>query len=128
LKIKNYCRWHFFDLELHGNTAEASSLPRLQVFRQVMIAAAGGCSIGYFMAAYASADGTNPARDFPEWPGCFGSSVRFVRDRAEDQSLRLRHGAAAADVMLHLRSRYVSKAAILTIMVLSIPVENRSPA
>jgi hypothetical protein len=40
----------------------------------------------------------------------------------------MRHGAAAAYVMLHLRSRYVSKAAILTIMVLPIPVENRSPA
>jgi hypothetical protein len=31
-------------------------------------------------------------------------------------------------VMLHLRSLYVSKAAILTIPVLSVPVENRSPA
>jgi hypothetical protein len=31
-------------------------------------------------------------------------------------------------VMLHLRSLYVSKAAILTTPVLSVPVENRSPA
>jgi hypothetical protein len=31
-------------------------------------------------------------------------------------------------VMLHLRSLYVSKAAILTIPALSAPVENRSPA
>jgi hypothetical protein len=31
-------------------------------------------------------------------------------------------------VMLHLRSRYVSKAAILTIPVSFVPVENRSPA
>jgi hypothetical protein len=31
-------------------------------------------------------------------------------------------------VMLHLRSCYVSKAAILTIPVQSVPVENRSPA
>jgi len=31
-------------------------------------------------------------------------------------------------VMLHLRSLYVSKAAILTISALSVPVENRSPA
>jgi len=33
-----------------------------------------------------------------------------------------------AAVMLHLRSCYVSKAAILTIPVRSVPVENRSPA
>jgi hypothetical protein len=33
----------------------------------------------------------------------------------------------AAFVMLHLRSCYVSKAAILTIPVRSVPVENRSP-
>ena len=31
-------------------------------------------------------------------------------------------------VMLHLRSLYVSKAAILTISAFSMPVENRSPA
>ena len=31
-------------------------------------------------------------------------------------------------VMLHLRSLYVSKSAILTISALSVPVENRSPA
>jgi hypothetical protein len=31
-------------------------------------------------------------------------------------------------VMLHLRACYVSKAAILTIPVLLVPVENRSPA
>jgi len=34
----------------------------------------------------------------------------------------------ALPVMLHLRSRYVSKAAILTIPVQPVPVENRSPA
>jgi len=34
----------------------------------------------------------------------------------------------AAAVMLHLRSCYVSKAAILTVPALSVPVENRSPA
>jgi len=33
-----------------------------------------------------------------------------------------------AAVMLHLRSRYVSKAAILTDLALDVPVENRSPA
>jgi hypothetical protein len=31
-------------------------------------------------------------------------------------------------VMLHLRSCYVSKAAILTVPALLVPVENRSPA
>jgi hypothetical protein len=31
-------------------------------------------------------------------------------------------------VMLHLRARYVSKAAILTIPARQVPVENRSPA
>jgi hypothetical protein len=36
--------------------------------------------------------------------------------------------APAAVVMLHLRARYVSKAAILTIPVQPVPVENRSPA
>ena len=36
--------------------------------------------------------------------------------------------SSAAAVMLHLRSCYVSKAAILTIPVRSVPVENRSPA
>jgi hypothetical protein len=34
----------------------------------------------------------------------------------------------AVAVMLHLRSCYVSKAAILTVPVLFVPVENRSPA
>jgi len=38
------------------------------------------------------------------------------------------YGAAGGRVMLHLRSRYVSKAAIFMIMVSSIPIENRSPA
>jgi hypothetical protein len=39
----------------------------------------------------------------------------------------VRQGMPAASVMLHLRSCYVSKAAILTIPVRSVPVENRSP-
>ena len=34
----------------------------------------------------------------------------------------------AVVVMLHLRSCYVSKAAILTLPIQSVPVENRSPA
>ena len=36
--------------------------------------------------------------------------------------------ASAAAVMLHLRSCYVSKAAILTALVQLVPVENRSPS
>jgi hypothetical protein len=40
----------------------------------------------------------------------------------------MRQGIAGAAVMLHLRSCYVSKAAILTIPVQLVPVENRSPA
>jgi len=36
--------------------------------------------------------------------------------------------SAVRRVMLHLRARYVSKAAILTIPVLLVSVENRSPA
>jgi hypothetical protein len=38
---------------------------------------------------------------------------------------KARRGCA---VMLHLLSRYVSKAAILTVPALPVPVENRSPA
>jgi hypothetical protein len=38
---------------------------------------------------------------------------------------KARHECA---VMLHLLSRYVSKAAILTVPALPVPVENRSPA
>jgi hypothetical protein len=36
--------------------------------------------------------------------------------------------SSALVVMLHLRSCYVSKAAILTLPIQSVPVENRSPA
>src|ERR1700738_2589233 len=48
-----------------------------------------------------------------------------ARGRAE---VRTCDKAAACAVMLHLRACYVSKAAILTIPVLLVPVENRSPA
>src|ERR1700722_14236210 len=40
----------------------------------------------------------------------------------------MRQGTASTAVMLHLRSCYVSKAAILTVPVHPVPVENRSPA
>src|SRR5215475_14100268 len=48
-----------------------------------------------------------------------------------EKELISRGGMLARDhvgVMLHLRSLYVSKAAILTISAFSMPVENRSPA
>jgi hypothetical protein len=45
-------------------------------------------------------------------------SVESACDKASDH----------ARVMLHLRVRYVSKAAILTIPATLLPVENRSPA
>jgi hypothetical protein len=44
------------------------------------------------------------------------------RQRACDKA------SPGAAVMLHLRSRYVSKAAILTLPIQPVPVENRSPA
>jgi hypothetical protein len=47
---------------------------------------------------------------------------KFVRD------VDVRQGIAECAVMLHLRARYVSKAAILTIPAPRVPVENRSPA
>lgn len=41
---------------------------------------------------------------------------------------RMRHRIAGCVVVLHLRARYVSKAAILTLSGHTVPVENRSPA
>jgi hypothetical protein len=69
-------------------------------------------------------------------------TVRFVRCRQTNLAKRIRLKASkesspmgmrgkavpAAAVMLHLRSCYVSKAAILTLPILFVPVENRSPA
>jgi len=49
-----------------------------------------------------------------------------ARGRAEVRTYD--KAAPACAVMLHLRACYVSKAAILTIPVLLVPVENRSPA
>jgi len=54
-------------------------------------------------------------------------------DPASTASRRVKESAcdkASPDraVMLHLRARYVSKAAILTIPAPRVPVENRSPA
>jgi len=62
------------------------------------------------------------------------TSVNLRHQRPAKIAIRRRHdspcdkAAPAAAVMLHLRSRYVSKAAILPIPVRSVPVENRSPA
>jgi hypothetical protein len=41
---------------------------------------------------------------------------------------RCNQASPIAAVMLHLRARYVSKAAILTVPAALMPVENRSPA
>jgi len=48
-----------------------------------------------------------------------------LRDR---RRATFRRGIASRRVMLHLRSCYVSKAAILTVPAQPVPVENRSPA
>ncbi|MDO9296077.1 hypothetical protein [Bradyrhizobium sp.] len=56
------------------------------------------------------------APDSPQ--NAFGDHVKRTCDKA----------SPVAAVMLHLRSCYVSKAAILTSPVLSVPVVNRSPA
>jgi hypothetical protein len=48
--------------------------------------------------------------------------------RSNDYDEPCDKASPAAVVMLHLRSRYVSKAAILTVPILFVPVENRSPA
>ena len=83
--------------------------------------------------------GTKLALSIPKRPG-------FAENLARQAQTNLRSGkpakwcsadaangtcdkaAPAAAVMLHLRSRYVSKAAILTVPVPPVSVENRSPA
>jgi hypothetical protein len=54
----------------------------------------------------------------------FGGEISF----SDHSQRRCDKAAPAAAVMLHLRSCYVSKAAILTVPVQPVPVENRSPA
>jgi hypothetical protein len=70
------------------------------------------------------------------------AELRFVHGKAIDLPLQICSKTASgnrckrtcdkasptAAVMLHLRSCYVSKAAILTVPVPLVPVENRSPA
>ena len=51
-----------------------------------------------------------------------------AKARGRLEKINLRQGVNARAVMLHLRSCYVSKAAILTVPVHLVPVENRSPA
>jgi len=63
--------------------------------------------------------------------GGLPKSGRLIRVREAARTAAFEACAINGDqiaVMLHLRSLYVSKAAILTIPVLSVPVENRSPA
>jgi hypothetical protein len=65
--------------------------------------------------------------------GSLGELITAVFGRTEIHPCALRIRAsdkvpAAAAVMLRLRARYVSKAAILTVPAQPVPVENRSPA
>jgi len=55
---------------------------------------------------------------------------RRLQNVREKPASKRRHYQASpiAAVMLHLRARYVSKAAILTVPASLMPVENRSPA
>jgi len=57
-----------------------------------------------------------------------GRSIRGKIDLGIDYQATCDKAASAAAVMLHLRSCYVSKAAILTVLVQLVLVENRSPA
>jgi hypothetical protein len=59
-----------------------------------------------------------------------GSAPKRAHPGMTNQSLKAGCDKAApvTCLMLHLRSRYVSKAAILTVPVLHVLVENRSPA
>jgi hypothetical protein len=57
-----------------------------------------------------------------------GRPILVSRSRAMADFEARAIGGDHIAVMLHLRSLYVSKAAILTTPVLSVPVENRSPA
>ena len=85
--------------------------------------------------SHASSGGTNDLRADDEIPvGNRGGRRGFADANGMPSALQQRRktssGKLARDaaVMLHLRSRYVSKAAILTVPVSSVPVENRSPA
>ena len=78
-----------------------------------------------------------PGTNSPLGEGCGVAArerAKFGRAELAQNSLQLdlkndmRQGIAGAAVMLHLRSCYVSKAAILTIPAPLVPVENRSPA
>jgi len=58
----------------------------------------------------------------------YGGRARLKKAQTSRRQRRLRSSATGRAVMLHLRARYVSKAAILTIPASLMPVENRSPA
>src|SRR6267378_1577606 len=85
--------------------------------------------------AHASASGTNPGRRTCEATFSFGAARWILRRRIRLKIAIENHGKTTCDkaspavaVVLHLPSRYVSKAAILTLPILPVPVENRSPA
>jgi hypothetical protein len=59
--------------------------------------------------------------------GCLGKLAENPRHGSEAEEACDKASPRDA-VMLHLRSCYVSKAAILTVPVSLVPVENRSPA
>src|SRR5258707_12382813 len=81
------------------------------------------------------AGGTNPGRRTCEATFSFGAARWILRRRIRLKIAIENHGKTTCDkaspavaVVLHLPSRYVSKAAILTLPILPVPVENRSPA
>jgi hypothetical protein len=85
-------------------------------------------------AAHAFEAGTNTGLGDVVGAVWFGRPIK-LRQPAGRKISRNRYGEPMCDmaspvaaVMLHLRSCYVSKAAILTLPIQSVPVENRSPA
>lgn len=64
----------------------------------------------------------------PRFGGGSGKICRGDFERKRRLADTCDKAAPAAAVMLHLRSCYVSKAAILTIPIPQVSVENRSPA
>jgi len=84
-------------------------------------------------ARHANSGGTNPttaeARCCGGAPKAdFGQLIAVKKDVCPGLKLACDKASPEHAVMLHLRARYVSKAAILTIPAPLVPVENRSPA
>ena len=86
-------------------------------------------------AAHASEAGTNVRFGDAAHMGFVGARPMNLHRQIGCEIPRRHHGQSTCDrpspvaaVMLHLRSCYVSKAAILTLPIRFVPVENRSPA